>query len=105
MSTLHPSRGSNRLWAVLLILLARRSLQDIYSGDGTSGEVGHPPICPAGRTQPFPEISSGVWILRFGPMDSGNLSYSVWESTVQLKPHYVWTNASMHAFIHSFNSC
>lgn len=83
MSNLHPSRGHDHLWAVLLTLSARRSLQDVYSGDRTSWEIEHTPVCPAGRTQPFPEISSGVGILRFGPRDSGNLSYSVWDSTVQ----------------------
>lgn len=72
---LHPE-VVNRLRAMLLTLLARRSLQAVYSGDRSSWEVGHPPIGPAGRTQPFPEISSGIWVLRFGPRDSRILSYS-----------------------------
>ena len=45
-------------------------------------------VYPAGRTQPF-LFWKWCWILRFGPMDSRILSYSVWDSTVSLKPHCV----------------
>lgn len=69
----------NRLWGLCLTPSVRRSCLETTVearavGDQTS-------TCRPCRTQPLPEISSGMWLPRFGRVDSRILSYSVWGST------------------------